>query len=96
MPLIQLFVPNNEFAAWERTKAEDEPIDFWIRRAINFMLTAEVEGTTSVTLGHQRKLIREVGTCVRCGERLRTRDPRARYCSDRCRVAAWRARQLRT
>jgi hypothetical protein len=61
---------------------------------VNFVLAAEVEGTTSVTLGHQRRLIAEVRKCVWCGEALVPPiDVRQRYCSGRCRVRAHRARR---
>jgi len=90
---INLEVPAEELAEWEAAKAEDESLDHWVRRSLNFLLNAEVEGELSVTLGRQRRLIRAVGTCVWCGKRLRTRDPRARYCSDLCRVTAWRHRR---
>ena len=90
---VVIQVPEAEFERWEAHRPPDEPIGHWVRRAIGFLTTAEIEGTTSVTLGSRRKLIREIGACVRCGGRLRTRDPRARYCSDACRIAAWRERR---
>lgn len=90
---VLLKVSQRDYEAWEAAKPDDEPMEHWIRRAINFMLAAEVQGTKSVTLGRQRRLIREIERCVFCGKRLGTRDPRALYCGDLCRVTAWRSRK---
>jgi predicted nucleic acid-binding Zn ribbon protein len=92
---VQIRVPPTEFQRWtDHAERERLELDHWLRRIVNFVLDAEIDGTKSVTLGHQRRLITEVRKCVWCGRALPPPiDVRKRYCSDSCRVRAWRARR---
>jgi hypothetical protein len=64
-----------------------------MRRALDLVLTQEIEAPTSVT-GHARKLASLATRCRRCSGPLPFGSTvRRRYCSDVCRVTAWRERE---
>jgi hypothetical protein len=90
-------VPATELRRWQdQADREGDTFDHWLRRVVNFVLDAEVEGTQSVTLGRQRRLVTEIRKCVWCGAGLGPPvDVRKRYCSGLCRVRAHRERRAR-
>lgn len=95
---LHIRVPPTELRRWqEHADRDGVALDRWLRRVVNFVLDGEIEGTKSVTLGHQRRLVTEIRKCVWCGKGLGPPDidVRKRYCSDRCRVRAHRARGAR-
>jgi hypothetical protein len=90
-----LEVPEEELERWEaEAKHRGVTVESWARRMLRFVLEAEIEGETTVTLERQRRLDSEAFRCAYCGGPFGTRNAtlRRRYCSDVCRVRAWRQR----
>jgi hypothetical protein len=93
---LTIEVPEEELERWEaEAKHRGIQVESWARRMLRFVLEAEVAGETTVTLGRQRRLAAEAFKCMWCGGPLGTRTAtlRRRYCSDVCRVRAWRYRR---
>jgi hypothetical protein len=67
--------------------------DAWICEAVNLVLYGELPETDRLT-GRRQRLTARVGRCWWCGGDLgNVRTRRRRYCSDPCRVKAWRRRR---
>jgi len=93
---LRIEVPEKELERWEaEAKHRGVRVESWARRMLRFVLEAEVEGETTVSLGRQRRLASEAFKCLWCGGPFGTptATARRRYCSDVCRVRAWRFRQ---
>jgi hypothetical protein len=93
--VVNVSVPPSEYERW-KAEADHRQIEVgdWLRLQANFALDAEVEGERRASLGRRRVLAEVALDCVTCGRALgQNRSIRKRYCSDACRVAAWRMRQ---
>jgi hypothetical protein len=93
--VVEVAVPPSEHLRWA-AEAERRGVELgeWLRLQANFALDAEVEGERRASLGRRRLLAEIAFDCVNCGRPLdRSRSVRKRYCSDQCRVAAWRMRR---
>lgn len=92
---VQVSVPASEYDRWAaEAKRRDLSVERWLRTVANFVIAAEVEGERAASLGRRRLLSSVAMTCALCGGGLgQSRTIRKLYCSDECRVAAWRMRQ---
>ena len=93
--MVEVHVPPTEHERWEaEAKRRELAVGEWLRVLGNFALDAEVEGEPLASLGRRRLLAEVAMNCVGCGKGLGfQRTARKRYCSPKCRVAAWRMRQ---
>jgi hypothetical protein len=92
---VRIGVPESEFERWEtEARRQNMTVDEWLRRVSNFVLDAEVEGAKVISTGRQRMLASIAVKCAWCGDGLGVnRSIRKKYCSDNCRVLAWRMRK---
>jgi hypothetical protein len=95
---IEVAAPEAEHAKWAaEAKRRGMTVERWLRTVANFVIAAEVEGESVGSLGRRRMLADVAMTCALCGRALgSSRTIRKQYCSDECRVAAWRMRQRST
>jgi hypothetical protein len=94
--VVKVSVPDSEYERWEAEAQRRQMRDVgkWLRVLANFAIDAEVEGEPVASLGRRRHLAEVAMRCVTCGAPLGyLRSARKRYCSDACRVAAWRQRR---
>jgi hypothetical protein len=92
---LTLQVPDNEFRRWEAEALHfGIPVADWASRAVTLVLDTEIPGTETLARKPKR-LSSAVMKCKKCGGPLGGDPPtlRRRYCSDICRVRAWRARR---
>ena len=97
MERVTLTVPDAEYDAWQNEARHHRvPVADWIRRALRLVLESEIQGTTTIT-GGRKRLSSAVMKCEWCGGGLGVSNPtlRRRFCSDPCRVKAWRTRKRR-
>jgi hypothetical protein len=100
---ISLLIPEAEFLAWSRiAERHRSDLPAWIRTVVNHHIETPVARPTSTTrapsaLGaptlYRLDQATQPSACEYCGLQLpfdATR--RRRYCSDECRVRAWRYR----
>ena len=92
---VRIGLPEFEFQRWEtEAQRQNLTVDEWLRRVGNFVLDAEVEGTKVISTGRRRMLASIAMKCAWCGDGLGVdRSLRKKYCSDNCRVLAWRMRK---
>ena len=92
---IEIAVPEADHAKWAaEAERRGMTIERWLRTVANFIIAAEVEGERVGSLGRRRMLADVAMTCALCGREFdSSRTIRKQYCSDECRVAAWRMRQ---
>jgi hypothetical protein len=92
--VVEVSVPVSEYEVWyDEARRRQLPVGDWLRILGNFALDAEVEGERVASLGRRRLLAEVAMDCVFCGKALGyQRTARKRYCSDACRVGAWRMR----
>lgn len=88
-------VPEDELQKWQgHASTQGMPIGEWIYRAVRLVLETDVPGTTTIT-GKPKRLLSRVMTCSWCDRKLdQTATRRRKYCSEKCRVRAWRAREV--
>jgi hypothetical protein len=93
---IRIRLTQDEFDRWQAAAGTVHTVEEWARRMCNYALRIEVEGSRA-SFG-RRRLLEEVAwrQCAWCGGWLESRTIRRIYCSDTCRVQAWRSRQRRT
>lgn len=93
MKSISVRVSRDEYETWVgHAQTRGIPVAEWVYRAVRLVLEADLPGTTTIT-GRPKRLLSRAVKCHWCGagfEGAATR--RRRYCSDVCRVRAWRAR----
>ena len=93
MERITLNLLDAEYDAWRKEASRYQlGVDEWVRRAVRLFLQVEIEGTTTIT-GRPKRLSAAVMQCEQCGAGLGGSTVRRRFCSDLCRVRAWRGRQ---
>jgi ferredoxin len=92
---ITVTVSDSEHSRWAKEARHHElPLGAWIRRTVRLVLETEIEGTTTIT-GRPKRLSAALMRCELCGRGLGSSTVRRRFCSDVCRVKAWRAKQRR-
>jgi hypothetical protein len=94
---VKVSAPVSEYELWlieaQRRGIKDD-LGKWLRVVANYAIAAEVDGERPASLGRRRRLAEVAMNCVNCGTALgMKRSARKRYCSDVCRVTAWRMRQ---
>jgi hypothetical protein len=94
---VKVSVPVSEYELWlteaQRRGLKDD-VGKWLRVLANYAIAADVDGERPASLGRRRRLAEVAMACVNCGKALgMNRSARKRYCSDVCRVTAWRMRQ---
>jgi hypothetical protein len=91
---LVLELADEEHARWLREAEHHRiPLPGWVKRVVRFTLEAR---TTEATIaGRPKRLVSAVMSCQECGVGLGGSAPtaRLRYCSDYCRVKAWRRRR---
>ncbi len=94
---VRVSTPISEYELWlseARRRGLEDDVGKWLRMLANYAIAAEVDGERPASLGRRRRLAEVAMTCVNCGKALgMNRSARKRYCSDLCRVTAWRMRQ---
>jgi hypothetical protein len=92
---IEVAVPEADHVKWAaEAERRGMTVERWLQTVANFVIAAEVEGERVGSLGRRRMLADVAMTCALCGSELSpSRTIRKQYCSDECRVAAWRMRQ---
>jgi hypothetical protein len=86
-------VDDEEYAAWKAEADRYElPVGDWALRVIRYMLETDSMRRPPSINGRRRPLASEAMDCLWCGQALpKPFTVRRRYCSDRCRVEAWRS-----
>lgn len=91
---VSVRVPEDELQKWQgHASTQGMPIGEWIYRAVRLVLETDIPGTTTIT-GKPKRLLSRVMTCFCCDRKLdHSATRRRQYCSAKCRVRAWRARE---
>lgn len=91
---VMFLVPEPELKGWDaEARRLGESIEDWIRRMGNFVVATGLSDGSETPLG-RATLSSLMSRCHYCEEDLPGLSTvRRRYCSDICRVQAWRARR---
>src|SRR5437660_1125700 len=96
-PIVAIMLEEGEHRRWVAAAGRaGQPVDRWVRDLINRVVDAERAGRRVAVM---RELIpptppQEPRKCEVCGQALSARATSRRlYCSDACRVRAWRRRK---
>jgi hypothetical protein len=94
MAQVTLIVGDREYLDWQRRAARMHyvSVEAWISSFVHQRIEIEDDLERRGELRHQTDAAR-VHHCLWCGTRLDGGTLRRRFCSGRCRVAAWRAGQ---
>jgi hypothetical protein len=93
--MIRLSLDDMERARWQHeAERYDLPLDAWVIRVVRHMLDMQRKQMGPSVRGRPWSAAGEAALCRWCGRVLPTWvTVRRRYCSDVCRVQAWRSRQ---
>jgi hypothetical protein len=93
MERVTLTISDLEYARWKAEASHHQLVlGVWIRRAVRLVFETEIEGSITIT-GRPKRLSAVVVKCEWCGGGLGSATVRKRFCSDPCRVKAWRVRK---
>lgn len=97
MRTVSIRVSADELEQWRgHATTQQIPLGEWIYRAVRLVLETDILETTTIT-GRPKRLLSRVVKCVWCGGQLGPRATRRRrFCSDACRVRAWRHQSVAT
>lgn len=90
---VELTVPASELSRWSKeARRQQLRTEDWVRRLANLALAAGL--SSDVTTAGERAMVDLMTSCVWCSADLPGDSTiRRMYCSDRCRVLAWRDRR---